>query len=170
MCVVYCLQFQVMSVLSSFVQKALFSCSVENPRWLFLLHHQHEIEAILHRKGAFPVRPSNCWHPSFFHTTEKASSDLVIPGDGGRWEPAGRRLLDRVSLGLTRAEDIKHPTSPLGSMLLMHRMLMQPKENITPLTVISTRSLFSCLLVLWLLFSEIHYDCPLCPTAPADYR
>lgn len=63
--------------------------------------------------------PSNCLHLTFFHTTEKASSDLFIPGNGGRWEPAGGRLLDRVSLCLIWAEDIRHAISPLGSMLLM---------------------------------------------------
>lgn len=59
---------------------------------------------------------SNCLHLSF-HTAEKASSDLVIPGDGGRWEPAGGRLPDRVSLSWIWAED---PVSPLRAMLLMH--------------------------------------------------
>lgn len=41
----------------------------------------------------------------FFHTTEEASSDLTIPGDGGRWKPVGRRLLDRVRLWLIDRSD-----------------------------------------------------------------
>lgn len=59
---------------------------------------------VLYMKVAFSVQTYShlclliVFMSPLFTTTEKTSSDLVIPGHGRRWEPAGGGLLDRVSL------------------------------------------------------------------------
>lgn len=141
--------------------KSTLSCSVEHPWWLFLWH-QHQIEIVLCMKGAFTVWADShlcllivcisSFTPKKKLPLTSLSQAMVEGGNqlgedsliGWVWDEYGQRTSAIRFL----------PWDPCWSCMLVH-----PKENKNTLTIIHTRSVFSCLLLLWLPFMRFSMNC-----------